>query len=54
MDKYLSTIASSYEKGITLYRRGVNLYENLPESITIHADFIAYREWSLEEGTSDS
>ncbi|MBP1040203.1 class I SAM-dependent methyltransferase [Vagococcus sp. BWB3-3] len=54
MDKHLSTIASSYDQGITLGRKGVNLYENLPESITNHADFVAYQEWSLEEGTSDS
>lgn len=50
----MSTIASSYDKGIILGRNGVNLYEDLPVSITSHSDFPAYQEWSSKEGTSDS
>lgn len=54
MDKYLSKIASSYDKGVILGRKGVNLYEDLPASITSHSDFPTYQEWSIKEGASDS
>lgn len=44
MDKYLETIAKSYDEGIDLGVKGIDPYENLPEEITNHPYYALYKE----------
>jgi len=44
MKKQLDLVALSYDKGIDLGIRGINLYEELPEYITSHPSFDKFKE----------
>jgi SAM-dependent methyltransferase len=40
----LRLIAESYDRGIEYGRRGISLYDDLPEAVTNHPDYIAYKK----------
>lgn len=54
MENQLELIAKSYDKGIDFGRRGIDLYENLPENITNHSDYPMFQSLKKERGLSDS
>lgn len=43
MENQLEIIAKSYDKSIDLGRKGIDLYKNLPESITSDPDYTKYK-----------
>ena len=49
MEKQLDTIAKSYDKTIELGRKGIDLYENLPEYIINNPDYLIYKK-EVENG----
>jgi len=53
MNKQLDTIAKSYDRTIELGRKGIDLYENLPEEITNNTNYLKYKQ-ELENSVGGS
>ncbi|QUI24376.1 class I SAM-dependent methyltransferase [Vallitalea pronyensis] len=53
MENQLNLIAKSYDRGIDFGRRGIDLYEDLPEHITNHPNYPMFQRLKME-GLSDS
>jgi ubiquinone/menaquinone biosynthesis C-methylase UbiE len=53
MKNQLEMVAKSYDRGIDLGRKGIDLYKNLPEVITSDPDYIKYKA-ELECGSEGS
>lgn len=54
VENRLEIIAESYNKGIEYGRRGINLYENLPDYIINDPDYPAYQKLNLNGELSGS
>ena len=54
MNKQLEMIAQSYDKGVDLGRKGINLYDELPDYITSQPDYPEFARLMKDEGLSDS
>ncbi|WP_105616389.1 class I SAM-dependent methyltransferase [Vallitalea okinawensis] len=54
MENHLELVAKSYDKAIDFGRRGIDLYENLPEHITNHPDYPMFQRLKMEGQLSDS
>jgi len=54
MEKQLELISISYDKAIDFGRRGIDLYEDLPEHITNHPDYPMFQRLKMEGLLSDS
>lgn len=54
MENQLELIAISYDKGIDFGRKGIDLYEDLPEDITNHPDYPLFKKLKMEGLLSDS
>ncbi|MCI8363612.1 MAG: class I SAM-dependent methyltransferase [Eubacterium sp.] len=50
----IEAIAKSYDKGIDMGRKGIDLYENLPEEITNHPDYVLFEKMKYDGNLSDS
>lgn len=54
MTNHLENIAASYDKAIDFGRKGIDLYNHLPEHITSHPDYPAFEKLRDEGHLSDS
>ncbi|MCH5286227.1 MAG: class I SAM-dependent methyltransferase [Christensenellaceae bacterium] len=54
MDKQLEMVAQSYDRGIDLGRKGIDSYDNLPESITSHPYYSLFQQMRELDTFSDS
>lgn len=50
----IEAIAKSYDLGIDLGRKGIDLYENLPEEITNHPNYMLFEKMQKDGNLSDS
>lgn len=53
-ENQLEVIEKSYDQAIDFGKKGINLYNNLPECITHDPDYLIYRKMVIEGGASDS
>ncbi|WP_379134025.1 class I SAM-dependent methyltransferase [Paenibacillus sp. sgz500958] len=54
MENQLKLISISYDKAIDFGRKGIDLYEDLPEHITKHTDYPLFQKLKMEGSLSDS
>jgi len=54
MEIQLELVSKSYDKAIEFGRRGIDLYEDLPEHITNHPDYPMFQRLRKEGSLSDS
>ncbi|MFD1177828.1 class I SAM-dependent methyltransferase [Paenibacillus puldeungensis] len=54
MANQLESVSKSYDKAIDFGRRGIDLYEDLPEHITNHPDYPIFQRLKMEGSLSDS
>ncbi len=54
MKKQLELIAKSYDKGIELGKKGIDLYDNFPSYITSHCNYPLFEQMRMNETLSDS
>jgi len=54
MENQLELVSKSYDKAIDFGRRGIDLYEDLPEHITNHPDYPMFQRLKMEGSLSDS
>ncbi|WP_040948967.1 class I SAM-dependent methyltransferase [Gorillibacterium massiliense] len=54
MDNQLELVSKSYDKAIDFGRKGIDLYEDLPEHITNHPDYPLFQRLKIEGELSDS
>lgn len=54
MKKQLELVSKSYDKAIDFGRRGIDLYEDLPEHITNHPDYPMFHKLKTNGSLSDS
>ncbi|WMT39695.1 class I SAM-dependent methyltransferase [Paenibacillus sp. D2_2] len=54
METQLGLVSKSYDKAIDFGRRGIDLYEDLPEYITNHPDYPKFQRLKMEGSLSDS
>ena len=50
MKAHLNSVAQSYDKAIELGKKGINLYDQLPDYITTHPDYQTYLELQNQVG----
>ncbi len=54
MDTQLKKVAESYDKGIVYGKRGLSLYDNLPEELTSHPDYLTYKRVTELPGNAEA
>lgn len=54
MENQLELVEKSYDKTIEFGKKGINLYNDLPEYITNDPDYSIFQKMIIEGGTSDS
>lgn len=54
MKDQLELVSKSYDRAIDFGRRGIDLYEDLPEYITNHPDYPMFQRLKIEGSLSDS
>ena len=54
MKKQLELVAESYDKGIELGKKGIDLYDSLPSDITSHPHYPLFEQMRMNETFSDS
>lgn len=54
MEKQLKLIGESYDRTIEFGKKGVDLYEDLPEYITNDPQYAIFQKWKTENTLSDS
>lgn len=54
MKNQLELVSKSYDRAIDFGRRGIDLYEDLPEYITNHPDYPMFQRLKIEGSLSDS